>query len=377
MPYAAKKKKPSQQSDHSGQADSFTDGHDGEKTVGSKKQLVLKIFFVFVIVFCLLIVLGVAYMLNITKELNYNELDTGNLGLTGTKNDLIVDNEEDDSITNIALFGVDRREGDNSARSDVVMVVSVDKRHNKIKLSSIMRDTLVPIEGHNQRKLNSAYNYGGAQLAVKTLNQITGLNITEYATADFSQMAEMIEAVGGVEIDVTESERLQANISIKEQSRMAGLPEDYIKKAGLQTLSGTQAVAFARIRHTKTSEGQTDDFGRTDRQREVMGKMFDKVKNMSVLEYPALAKKFLPMIETSLDMNDLVGLAGIMLRDVTFVEARFPTSGDLIGNGSITVNGESCLNVDLEGMKNRLQAFIYLDIDPNGETSSTASSSSQ
>lgn len=329
-----------------------------------KKGTGLKIFCIVVIVISLLIVLGVAYVLNISKGLNHNELNQGDLGLT-EKTDSITDNADDKSITNIALFGIDQRNDETKARSDVIMIVSVDKMHNKVKLSSIMRDTLAPIDEHDQRKINSAYYYGGPQLAVKTLNQLFDLNISEYATANFQQMAEMIDAIGGVEIDVSEAERLQANISIKEQSGVAGLAEDYIQKSGLQTLNGTQAVAFARIRHTKTSEGSADDFGRTDRQREVMGKMFDKVKKMNVLQYPELARKFLPMVETSLDMNDLFGLAGIMLRDVTFEEKRFPTKYDLIGNGSITVNGEQCLNVDLEGMKNRLQAYIYADIDPN------------
>ena len=336
------------------------------KTTGSGRQLGLKIFFIIVIDICLAVVAAVAYITRITDGLNYNELDHTDLGLTDPVNDPLTDDVTDTSITNIALFGVDQREGDSTARSDTIMIVSVDKRHNKIKLCSIMRDTLVPIEGHDQRKINSAYFYGGPQLAVKTLNQVFDLNITEYATANFNQMAQMIDAVGGVEIDVTESERLQANINIKEQSRMAGLSEDYIKTAGLQNLNGTQAVAYARIRRVQTSEGQGDDFGRTDRQREVMAKMFDKVENMNVLQYPELARKFLPLVETSLDMNDLFDLGGIMLRDVEFVEARFPTNQDLIGNGSIYVHGEQCLNVDLTAMKDRLQAFIYMDTDPYG-----------
>jgi len=344
MPYAAKKNK-------------------SDKKTG---ETVLKIVFLLIIALCLIVVTGAAYMLHITGGLNYKELDHGDLGLsqTGQEAGLIVDDKNDDSITNIALFGIDLREGESAARSDTIMIVSVDKRHNKIKLSSIMRDTLVDIEGYGQRKINAAYFYGGPQLAVKTLNQCFDLHITEYATANFNEMAQMIDAIGGVEIDVTEEERLQANISIKEQSRMAGLPEDYIKTPGLQTLNGTQAVAFARIRHAKTSEGQSDDFGRTDRQREVLSKMFDKLKGMSLLQYPGLAKKLLPLVETSLDMGDLLSLAGIMLRDVEFQEYRFPTNETLIGNGSIYVNGEQCLYVDLEQMKNQLQVFIYADMTP-------------
>lgn len=110
-------------------------------------------------------------------------------------------------------------------------------------------------------------------MAVKTLNQNFDLNIREYATVNFNQMAQIVDSVGGVDIELSEAERKDANRSIWEQSEVAGLPPDYIGSAGLQTLNGTQAVAYARIRYVGNA-----DFQRTSRQREVLRQIFEKVK---------------------------------------------------------------------------------------------------
>ncbi len=319
------------------------------------KQKKLRFGFIVVFILFIVLVLGGLYFTQILSELNHNDLDKGKLGIAVP----VKDNPNDKSVTNIALFGVDRRNNQKDVRSDAIMVMSIDKKHNKIKLSSIMRDIAVEIEGHGKNKITKAYFYGGPELAVKTINQNFNLDITEYATVDFKQMATIVDAVGGVEIDISEAERLDANNSIYEQSAVAGLPQDIIKKAGLQTLSGTQAVAYARIRHVGNN-----DFERTDRQREVLGKMFSKALSMNKLQYPEFARKMLPAVETSLDIGEILGLSSIMLRDVQFKEMRFPMNSDLIGDGSIYINKEQCLDVDLELMTEHIRQFIYDDIIP-------------
>lgn len=313
-------------------------------------------------VLLLLIGIGAAvYGGSILKELNVVDFtgDDSRLGIAEPEDEVKKSNLGNDGVVNIALFGVDQREGETAFRSDAIMILSVDKPGGKLKLSSIMRDSLVEIEGHGQTKITKAYFYGGPELAVKTLNQNFDLNIREYATVNFKQMADIIDAVGGVEIDISEAERENANNSIREQSLVAGLPADYIESAGLQTLNGTQAVAYARIRYVGNA-----DFERTSRQREVLRKVFDKALDMNPLQYPEFARKFLPTVETSLDLGDILSLADVMLKKPTLEDVRFPTNADLIGNGSITVNGENCLNLDLESTSEKLHAFIYEDIDP-------------
>lgn len=313
------------------------------------------------------------YAADILSGLNHQELDPDDLGIASssqTQQDPETETEDgvrddgDTSITNIALFGIDEREGETQFRSDAIIIASVDKQHNKIKLSSLLRDTLVEIEGHGQNKLGHAYFYGGPQLAVKTLNQNFGLDIREYVTVNFAELASIIDAVGGIEIDVSEAEMLDANNSIWEQVQVAGLDPTPIEQPGLQILNGTQAVAYARIRHVGNA-----DMERTDRQREVLSKLFDKARAMSPLEYPEFARKFLPTVQTSLDIGEILGLAGIMLRDVTLEDARFPTNADLIGTGEIVIDGVSYVNADIGSTAERLQAFIYDDINPDAVSS--------
>lgn len=329
----------------------------------SKKKKGKKWILLIVLAVVLVILAGVGvYAANILSGLNHNELDPNDLGITSapsgdedpTNSMTITDDKNDRSITNIALFGIDERAGETHFRSDAIIIASIDKQHNKIKLSSIMRDTLVSIEGHGENKLGHAYYYGGPQLAVKTLNQNFGLDIREYVTVNFAQLAGIVDAVGGVEIDVSEAEMADANNSIWEQVQVAGLAPTPIEQPGLQTLNGTQAVAYARIRHVGNA-----DMARTDRQREVLGQIFQKALSFSPLQYPEFARQFLPMVETSLDLGEILDLAGIMIRDVELMDARFPANSDFIGSGEIIIDGVSYVNADLETMREGLHRFIY------------------
>lgn len=321
------------------------------------------------ILLAVLIAAGI-YLFSIFKELNIVDFanDDADLGITPSSSETVEDDTSsalpeaglgDNGIVNIALFGVDQREGETAFRSDAIIILSVDKADGQLKMSTVMRDTLVSVEGYGDQKITKAYFYGGPELAVKTLNQNFGLDIREYATVNFQQMATIIDAVGGVEIELSSAEVESANHNIWEQSEVAGLEPDYIAGPGLQTLNGTQAVGYARIRYVGNA-----DFERTSRQREVLRAVFDKALTMNPLQYPEFARKMLPLIETSLNLTDILSLADIMLKSPTLEDVRFPTNADLIGNGSITVNGESCLNVNLETMSEKLHGFIYEDIDP-------------
>ena len=339
------------------------------KRTGKKTKKYAWIKWVVIAVIVLLIAAGAGYVASILGSYTHQELDKDDLGISSNDESGLQDDGSTD-IVNIALFGVDTRTQGEKTRSDSMMILTIDKKHNKIKLTSLMRDTYVAIEGHSNTKLTHAYYYGGPQLAVKTINQNFGMNITEYATVNFQGMAEIIDAVGGVEIDITEAERQNANKSIKEQAAY-GMEPDYIEKAGLQTLTGTQAVAYARIRYVGNA-----DFERTDRQRRVMEQLFNKALDMNPLQYPEFARKLLPYVETSLDIGEILDLSTIMLRDVSMEQLRIPMDEHLIGSGSIRdSSGGSCLNVDLEAATKTIQEFIYDDIDPNAPEESAAESS--
>lgn len=290
-----------------------------------------------------------AYRINHTLD-NINRGD-------GTFDDTKVAVEEglSEEVINLALFGVDSRGDGVEGRSDAMMIVSIDMKHNKIKAVSIMRDSLVTIEqdgAYAKRKINSAYARGGVQLAVKTLNQNFNMNITDYVALNFNQMAGIVDALGGVEVEVTEAERRNANKFIKEMAKEAGVEADLIKESGTVTLYGYQAVAYARIRYVGNA-----DFERTERQREVMEKLMNKILAASATRYLDIVENLIPMVETSLTKDEILEIAkGVIFNGKpSFEQGRFPL------DGTYTTNESYSMVYDLEEAADKLHRFIYDD----------------
>lgn len=261
------------------------------------------------------------------------------------------------NITNIALFGVDSREDDDSGRSDATIILSIDREHGAIKLTSIARDTYCEVPGYGQTKLCHAYAYGGPQLAMATLNTNFDLNIRDYATVNFDQMANIIDAVGGVEIEVDENELYYTNSLQNYYVVTEGRDPNPIEQTGLVTLNGEQAVCYSRIR--KESGG---DDARTNRQREVLEALMNKIKAQPIWQWPELCRQLLPMMETSLDYTDIMWLSTALLGDVQMEMTSFPNensdaAGEYIGDVWYYV-------YDLDVAKQQIYDFIYNDILP-------------
>ena len=279
--------------------------------------------------------------------------------------------QKDDKIYNIALFGIDTRDPDSySGRSDSIMVLSIDTVEKEIKLISLMRDTLVPITHEGKTtygKLNTAYAKGGAALAVKTINENFGLDISEYATVNFYGMADIIDELGGIEIDVQQKEIDSVNgmnQNMEEQAGYLGVKPQYITKAGKQTLTGLQAVAWARIRSVSTAEGVSNDFGRTDRQRVVMEALLNKALDKNILQYPDIAKTMLGYVKTSLSFDEMWSLAtSVLSKGVEFKQTRVPQTKYIINAGLSVPSAGSTVYFNLDFAKDILDAYIYEDID--------------
>lgn len=205
---------------------------------------------------------------------------------------------------NIAIFGIDNwgsyETGD---RSDCIILASLNETTGEIKLISVYRDTYVQIEGHGFDKINHAYQFGSAQLALKTLNTNLDLNIKEFVTVNFDAVAEAIDEIGGVEIEIDSDELKYINGYIKDVSKKTGKTAKNITKTGKQLLNGVQAVSYSRIRYT---EGW--DYKRTERMREVLAAMLEKVKTKSVGEINTLIDNLLPMVYTNITANDVISL---------------------------------------------------------------------
>lgn len=293
----------------------------------------------------------------------------------------------DKDIINIALFGIDTRSADSfSGNSDSIMILSLNKKTHKVKIISIMRDSLVPIEKNGKTtygKINSAYaGEGGAERAVKTLNKIFGLDITEYATVNFFGMAKIIDAVGGIDVELTDREvsargynNHGINDMIEEVCRLMGYKakDYYVTKSGKQHLNGIQAVAYSRIRYVPNIWGTNNDYGRTDRQRYVMEQLFNKALNLRKSSYPSLIKALIPYTVTSLSPDEILSFAlTVLAGSPQFEQARMPQDDYLMKSPSGSFG--SVVYYDLDFAKTLIHAFIYDDItfeeytDTNGIT---------
>nr|WP_297275218.1 LCP family protein [uncultured Agathobaculum sp.] len=284
--------------------------------------------------------------------------------------DLAAGVKADENITNIALFGLDTREGDTQSHSDCMMIVTVDNTRSKIKLISLMRDSLVDIDGHGENKLNAAYFLGGPSLAIRTINENFGTDITEYIAVNFEQLVEIIDALGGVEINVeTTAELLELNRVIRDYGIEQGKEFAGVEQTGLQTLDGVQALCYGRIR----KGGTGDDWARVERQSIVLEAMFTKVQSMGASELIGLMQKLVPYVTTSLSPTEIAPLIVGAVQDgvPTLEHTRVPLDGEWNYYGS----SSEYILYDLDVAADHIHEYIYNDVFP-GDTASTSSTDS-
>ncbi len=308
----------------------------------------------------ILIIVGAGaylYTHNLLSKVNKKEISQKNSDL-GIKK-VALEKSKDD-IINIALFGIDVRQKNDPTHSDCIMVLTIDEKHKDIKLSSVMRDTFVEVKGHDKTKITHAYAYGGPELALWTLNNNFDLDIKKYATVDFFSLEKIIDILGGVEIDIKQNEIKYINKFMGETSEILHDSVPTLTHSGVQVLNGRQAVSYARIRSTAGG-----DYERTLRQRAVLNAIIDKVKAKNKMEYPSLISKFLPLVETNLDSNEIMSIGkDVLISNIkTVKQARFPLDSNSDGK---MIKGTWYLVTDIEETKNSLHDFIYNDIEPKG-----------
>ena len=263
----------------------------------------LKIFgrIVLVLVIILVILVGViaAFITSKLGKMQQVTLDEADLGISSQVEENLSE------YRNIALFGVDSRDSNlgKGNRSDCIIIASLNNKTKEVKLISVYRDTYVNVEGHGLDKITHAYSYGEAPLAIKTLNENFDLNITEFATVNFDSVAEAVNALGGVTINVTNEELKYINDYIGETAKVTGLSDQKVTSAGKQTLNGVQAVAYSRIRYTSGG-----DYKRTERMRTVIEAMIEKFKTKSISEMNQIIDKILPEVYTNITSGDIFSL---------------------------------------------------------------------
>lgn len=297
---------------------------------------------------------GAAYVYgnHLFNKLEKVEIDKEDIGITEEVEEKL--SQYSNSVINIALFGVDAVDG-GVGRSDSIMIATIDTVHKKLKLTSIMRDSYVAIEGHGNDKLNHAYAFGGPQLAIKTLNENFDLNIEDFAAVNFETLPKIIDKIGGIELDIDEDELEHVNGYTAHLNSINGTNEAAIEKTGLQHVSGTQALAYCRIRYTSGG-----DYKRTERHREVLTEIFKKIEDIPAISYPSLLSEILPMVNTSLDYSKILELGTEVLKlgDSSMELERFPR--DEYCEGEI-INEIYYLTFDKEVTVEQLHSYIFED----------------
>lgn len=277
--------------------------------------------------------------------------------------DLSAGIQADENITNIALFGLDTRPGDEKSHSDCMMIVTIDNTRGKIKLSSLMRDSLVEIDGVGEDKLNAAYFRGGPSLAIRTINENFGTDIEDYIAVNFEQVVEIVDALDGIEINVaSEAELTELNRVIRDYGLEQGKEFSPVEKTGLQTLDGVQALCYGRIRKGDTG----DDWARVERQSVVLNAIFTKLQSASATELIGSMRKLVPYVTTSLSPTAMASLiVGAVKNGIPTLEhTRVPVDGEWSYSG----NSGEYITYDLDVAADHIHAYIYDDADISSGT---------
>lgn len=316
-----------------------------------KKSLGFKIFIGFLCVILAIAIVGGGYVIGLLNKMDNVKLNKDNLGIV---EDEFKQYDNVNKIKNIALFGIDATDGE-TGRSDSIMVATLDPVHNKLKVTSIMRDSYVSIDGHGQDKINHAYAFGGPELSIKTLNENFGLNIEDFISVNFSSLPKIINILGGIDLQITDEELEYINGYIDDINAKDGTNSSHIGYSGVQHVDGTQALAYSRIRYTSGG-----DYERTQRHRTVLDALFNKLTSTPVSSYNSLLNEVLPYVQTNLNATDILSLGTKVLGIGNNLEQdRFPRDG--YGEGAM-IDGVYYLTFDKETIKQQMRDYIFDDI---------------
>ena len=312
-----------------------------------------KVLMVFLSLICVLMILVGCGFLYLSTYM-FADLTTNSITKDPTELGITEHTVTEKYIKNIALFGVDTRSNDFTGRSDAILVLSVDQVHNKIKMISLLRDIRVYMgddytyTGTGYDKITHAYQFGGPEYTIKVINQNFNLDITDYVTVNFTNMAKIVDAVGGVDLEITDGEVYEINKNLDDNN-----PDVKIYESGLVHLNGDQAVAYARIRNIGS------DNGRAERQQKVLTALLDVVVDMPVSSYPETVKNMCALCETSLDFNEIMGLAPIVLNGFTIEKTIIPDENiEGFANGFME-NGGWMWTPDLDVAAQHIYELIY------------------
>lgn len=268
----------------------------------------------------------------------------------------------DDQVMNILLLGVDDYQANDVGRSDSMLLISIDKRHQKIKVTSFMRDMYLSIPGYANNRINVAYSLGGAPLLVKTIEKNFGVDIDKYVIIDFEAFPSIIEALGGIEVNLSAGEADEIN-------RKSGEDPSLYVTAGTHKLTSKQARYYARIRMQDYTDPETgkvyySDYGRTKRQRHVIDLVMENLKGSDVNTLLNIANQVVPYIISNISPDEMLQIVyeapaylGYDMLELQMPDNQYHTGTSVIISGMKA----SVLIPDLEKNSQLLNHFIYED----------------
>ena len=274
---------------------------------------------------------------------------------------------QEEGVTNILLIGNDSRENGEDGRSDAMILLSISSKTKKIYMTSLLRDMYVDIPGHKGNRLNAAYSYGGAELLMETIEQNFDIHISRYVLVNFEAFANLVDAVGGVDLELSSKEMEYVNGYLVEYNILLGRPEgtDYFEdtSGGMVHLNGPQALAYCRNRYIGT------DFGRTERQRKVLTEVIHNLPKAVLTNPQELIDGLMPNLTTNLTQMECYRLSLMAPKVVTYdiIQNSIPLEGTY---KDATIREMAVLEVDFEANRKFLQENLYGE----GESTSTQSS---
>lgn len=371
--------------------DSYNKKSHGKKKKRKKKHRVLRTLLMFILLLTVGTFLAVKYVPGAKKfllthcgsavvrlfvsEETYNNIFDNTFNDGGVSVNEGIDKDKFKGYYTIALFGIDARddEMDSGVNSDSIILLSINQDTGKVVMSSVYRDTWLRIptgDGeYTYRKINSAFNTGGAKAAVNAMNTNFDLNISGYATINFQGLATIIDMLGGIDLTITDDEKYYINHYLAENRKVTGMDSPDVTKSGVVHLDGLQTVAYCRIRYCTFygTDGTVaaNDMGRTARQRYVLSLMIDKAKSAGVSKVLDIAEHVLSgednIIKTSIPYDELMDMIPVFIEFELGETRGFPFTYDF-PDSSLT-NGQSALVADgLADNVRELHGFLY-DID--------------
>ena len=337
------------------------DRHDKRNKKGKKKRRFTFKKFLLILILLILIAFGLVSALILHYIGLMNLVDTGDRVANSAS---VISS---DKVENILIIGSDSRTEDERARSDSMILLSVNKESKQLVQTSFMRDMYVEIPGFGENKINAAYNNGGPELVMDTIEQNFNIQIDHYIQIDFFSFIDIIDALGGLDIEISDAEAQAMTDPLGEQNKYLDNDRgtDYLTKGGKIHMNGNQALAYARIRHIAGTTGT--DFGRTDRQRKVLNMIIDKIKSAGISDINKMLENVLPKITTNLTKNQLyfLSLRAPFILWYERIELRIPygeedsQSNERYWEYGTGAGGSSILVVDFDKNSALLRKTIY------------------